>query len=68
MTIGLAELPNLPRWHSKEGRVILIDFGHAGYLGDQIPPQKRAPFVKSDTYSVEHDVNGLKRLLGMSTY
>lgn len=53
---------------NKEGHVTLIDFGHAGYLGDQIPFDKRAPHSNSDRYSVEHDINALKRLLSMSTY
>lgn len=53
---------------NKDGRVTLIDFGHAGYLGDQIPPDKRAPHSNSDWYSVEHDMNALKRLLRMSTH
>ncbi|KAF1952056.1 hypothetical protein CC80DRAFT_453112 [Byssothecium circinans] len=48
---------------NKEGRVTLIEFGHAGYLGDQIPPDKRAPHSNSDRYSVAYDMNALKRLL-----
>ncbi|KAF2277642.1 uncharacterized protein EI97DRAFT_300204 [Westerdykella ornata] len=48
---------------NREGCLTLIDFGHAGYLGDQIPSDMRAPNSNCDRYSVEHDMNAVKRVL-----
>ena len=48
----------------KEGRLTVIDFGRAGYLGDDIPPDKRRPGSNRATYSTEQDINALKWVLG----
>ena len=50
----------------REGRVTVIDFGRAGYLGDQVPPDKRRPGWNGEPYSTDHDIDALKRLLGTS--
>jgi hypothetical protein len=50
---------------NKEGRVKLIDFGRAGYLGDEIPNDKLRPKSSNDKYAIEQDSRSLKKVLGM---
>ena len=48
----------------REGGVVLIDFGRAGYVGDPIPEEKRLPkrFQMDDVFTVEADLRRLEQL------
>ncbi|KZF21679.1 hypothetical protein L228DRAFT_248402 [Xylona heveae TC161] len=51
---------------NKENAITVIDFGRAGYIGQQIPPHRRTGVQRPemDTYSTESDIDALKRTAG----
>ncbi|KFZ02471.1 hypothetical protein V500_00183 [Pseudogymnoascus sp. VKM F-4518 (FW-2643)] len=48
---------------NQEGFITVIDFGRAGYIGQEVPEVFRAK--ENEIFSVDSDNNALKRIIGM---